>query len=80
MPNNGLALCRDLHWAFDKGFFTLDDNLCVKVHPSIESDYLQSFNNHIIRVPANPFFVPDLENIRYHRDEVYGLFLTTGRL
>lgn len=80
LPNNGLALCRDLHWAFDKGFFTLDDNLCVQVHPNIESDYLQSFNGHSIRVPANPFFVPDLENIRYHRSEVYGLFLTTGRL
>lgn len=80
LPNNGLALCRDLHWAFDKGFFTLDDNLCVKVHPDIESGYLQSFNGRSIRVPANPFFVPELGNIRYHREAVYGLFKTSGRL
>lgn len=33
LPNNGMALCRDLHWAFDKGFFTLDDDLKVVVHP-----------------------------------------------
>ncbi len=80
LPNNGIALNRDLHWAFDKGFFTLTDNLEVKVHPRTTSDYLKSFDGKQIRVPSNPFFVPDRENIRYHRETVYGLFLTTGRL
>lgn len=80
LPNNGMALCRDLHWAFDKGFFTLDDDLCVRVHPEITSDYLNSFNGKQIRVPNNQFFVPDLNNVRYHRENVYGLFLTTGKL
>lgn len=80
LPNNGMALCRDLHWAFDKGFFTLDDDLKVVVHPKIESEYLNSFNGKQIRIPSNQFFVPDLENVRYHRENVYGLFLTTGKL
>lgn len=80
LPNNGLALCRDLHWAFDKGFFTLNDNLEVMVHPKTTSDYLKSFDGKKIRLPQNPFFIPDLENVKYHRDNVYGLFLTTGRL
>lgn len=80
MPNNGIALCRDLHWAFDKGFFTLDDDLKVVVHPKISSDYLNSFNGKMIRIPKNSFFAPDLENVRYHRENVYGLFLTAGRL
>lgn len=79
-PNNGMALCRDLHWAFDKGFFTLDDSLKVVVHPKITSEYLNSFNGKTIRIPKNPFFIPDLSNVRYHRENVYGLFLTTGRL
>ena len=80
LPNNGLALNRDLHWAFDKGFFTLNDNLEVQVHPKTTSDYLQSLNGKQIRIPSNPFFVPDMECVRYHRGSVYGLFLTTGRL
>lgn len=80
LPNNGMALCRDLHWAFDKGFFTLNDELKVVVHPKTTSDYLKSFDGKKIRIPKNPFFIPDLENIKYHRDNVYGLFLTTGRL
>lgn len=80
MPNNGIALCRDLHWAFDKGFFTIDNTYCVRVHPKVESDYLSSFNGKQIRMPSDPFFVPDLENLKYHRENVYGLFLATGRL
>lgn len=80
LPNNGLALCRDLHWAFDKGFFTLDEDLKVIVHPKITSEYLNLFNGKKIRIPSNQFFVPDLDNVRYHRENVYGLFLTTGKL
>lgn len=80
LPNNGLALCRDLHWAFDKGFYTLSDDFKIIVHPKTTSDYLKSFEGKQIYIPNNPFFIPDLENIRYHRENVYGLFLTTGRL
>lgn len=80
LPNNGIALCRDLHWAFDKGFFTLDDDFRVVVHPKITSEYLNLFNGKKIRVPSNQFFVPDLANVKYHRENVYGLFLTTGKL
>ena len=80
LPNNGIPLCRDFHWAFDKGFFTLDDDLKVVVHPKIKSKYLNYFNGKRIRVPSNQFFVPDLNNVRYHRENVYGLFLNTGKL
>lgn len=80
LPNNGLALTRDHHWAFDKGFFTLDDSFNVMVHPEVDSDYLRQFDHKKIRLPENTFFVPDIENIKYHREHVYGLFLTSGRL
>lgn len=80
LPNNGMALGRDLHWAFDKGFFTLDNDYRVVIHPKTESSYLQSFAGTQIYLPENPFFRPSLENIDYHHDEVFGLFLTSGRL
>lgn len=80
LPNNGIALGRDFHWAFDKGFFTISDDFEVVVHPKITSTYLKSFDRKRIRLPQDPFFVPDLENLKYHRDNVYGLFLTSGRL
>lgn len=80
LPSNGVAMSRDIHWAFDKGFFSIDDNYEIIVHPSTTSEYLHSFKGKQIRLPSNNFFVPDIANIKYHRDNVYGLFLTTGRL
>lgn len=80
LPSNGIALSRDLHWAFDKGFFTLDDNLCVLVHDDIKSEYLRQFNHKSIFIPKHDFFVPKLENIKYHQENVFGLFKTSGRL
>lgn len=80
LPNNGIAMSRDIHWAFDKGFFSLNDDFNIIVHPKTTSDYLHSFAGKQIKLPPNNFFVPDLANIQYHRENVYGLFLTTGRL
>ena len=40
MPNNGLALSRDIHWAFDKGFFTINDDYTIKVHEELLDTYL----------------------------------------
>lgn len=50
------------------------------VHSKIDSEYLKSFNGKTIRVQEDNFFKPNLENIKYHRENVYGLFLRTGRL
>lgn len=80
MPNNGIALSRDMHWAFDKGFFTITNDFTVKVHPEISSEYLQTYDGKKIYVPENSFFVPDLGNLKYHQEHIYGLFKTTGRL
>lgn len=80
LPSNGLALCRDLHWAFDKGFFTLSDDYRVIIHPRINSDYLKKYDGKEIRKPKDLFFLPSSDNIRYHRENVYGLFLRTGKL
>jgi hypothetical protein len=80
LPNNGIALCRDIHWAFDKGFFTLTNDYKIQIHPKTTSDWLRVFNDKEIRLPKDPFFRPAFENIEYHRDNVYGIFLTSGRV
>ena len=80
MPSNGIALCRDMHWAFDKGLFTVDDTLKVLVHPDVQSEYLQQYNHKQIFIPANQFFRPDINNLHYHQSNVYGLFRTSGSL
>ena len=80
LPSNGIALCRDMHWAFDKGMFTVDDNLQVIVHPDIESDYLRQYHNKQLFIPHNAFFRPDINNLHYHQSNIFGLFKTSGSL
>lgn len=80
MPNNGLALSRDIHWAFDKGFFTLADDFTILVHSGIDSDFLKQYEGESIYIPDTDFLKPSLESIQYHRENVFGLFLTSGRL
>ena len=80
LPSNGIALCRDMHWAFDKGMFTVDDNLKVKVHPDIESDYLRQYDKRQLFIPENAFFRPDINSLHYHQSNIYGLFKTSGSL
>jgi hypothetical protein len=80
LPNNGIALCRDMHWAFDKGFFTLSRDYKVRVHPETTSEWLCSFIGKRIFLPADPFFRPAIENIEYHNDNIFGRFLISGRL
>lgn len=80
LPNNGLALSRDLHFAFDKGFFTINDDFTIRVHDEVTSDYLKNYDGEKIYVPSDNFFQPSQENLAYHQNEVFGLFLTSGRL
>ena len=80
LPSNGIALCRDMHWAFDKGMFTVDDNLRVKVHPDIESEYLRLYDKKQLYIPENSFFRPDINSLHYHQSNIYGLFKTAGSL
>ena len=78
LPTNGVALRRDIHWAFDKGFFTIGDELEIIVHPEILSlnNYLCRFHGKpLARVTYGPFS-PDLYFVRYHREHIYGLFRT----
>lgn len=80
IPNNGIAMCRDMHWAFDKGFFTISDDFRIIVHDEIESEYLKSLHGKQLNLPQNNFFIPDIKNLEYHRENVFGLFKIRGRL
>lgn len=80
LPSNGIALCRDMHWAFDKGMFAIDDNLKVIVHPDADSEYLKKYGRKSLFVPENSFFRPDINNSHYHQNNIYGLLKTLGSL
>jgi predicted restriction endonuclease len=75
-PANGIALERNLHWAFDKGFFTVSDNYVVKVHPdAMEISYLKKQHGKKLILPDDRRTHPDKGSLKWHRENVFGMFL-----
>ncbi len=78
-PSNGMALERNLHWAFDKGFFTIKDDYTLEVHPdAMRIPYLKAMHGNKMETPADPRSKPSLESLKWHRENVYGIFLKGG--
>lgn len=76
LPCNGIAMSRDMHFAFDKGFFTLTPDYKVLVHDDVlkTDSYINQFNNAPIFVPQVDYFRPREEFLIHHRAHVYGSF------
>ena len=75
-PVNGIALSRDIHWAFDRGFFTILNNYSILVHPKSQSyDELRSLNGRCINLPRNERARPHQDSLTWHRKNLYGKFL-----
>lgn len=76
LPCNGIAMSRDMHFAFDKGFFTLTPDYKVKVHEDVlrTDSYINHFNDVQIFVPQVEYFRPREEFLIYHREHIYGSF------
>lgn len=80
---NGLALCRFHHWAFDVGWFTLDDNFKVIASGKIKDlpsdfgkleDYgvmQQLMKNNLIFLPSKRDFYPHPNAIQWHRENIF---------
>ena len=75
LPCNGIALSRDMHFAFDKGFFTISDNLKVVVSEKLKDDWFyKEYNGKSLFVPEEPFFRPNPIFLKHHREHVFETF------
>lgn len=74
-PTNGIALCPNLHRAFDKGAISIDDNYRVIVSRTFveneSSTYsLKTLAGTRIGLPKDERFLPSLEAFTWHRAHV----------
>lgn len=75
LPCNGIAMSRDLHFAFDKGFFTIDHNYKVLVADELRNtEFYSEFNGVSIFVPQVDFYKPNLAFLDYHRRNIFQTF------
>lgn len=80
LPCNGIALCRDMHWAFDKGFLTIDDDFKVIVHDEVKNTLLNEYHGKHITIPKDQFFQPSIKFLQHHRANVFGMFKFSGMI
>lgn len=72
---NGIALCPNLHRAFDRGLITIDEEYKVLVSKSFkeeETNYsIRPFEGNEIKLPNLKSYYPLRENIGWHRNNVF---------
>lgn len=74
--NNGIALCPNLHRAFDRGLIGIDTNYRVLVSSHLIEDNqhpysLKKLNGKPIHLPSASMYYPELENLEWHRGNVF---------
>lgn len=71
---NGVALCPNLHRAFDRGLIAFSDNYEVLISHNFteinRSSYgLKQFEGRRILLPDNKNYYPSIESLKYHREK-----------
>jgi hypothetical protein len=80
LPSNGICMSKNIHWAFDKGFFTINNDLTIKVHPEIVGSELNEYDGKKIYEPSESFFKASPKYLDYHRKNIYELFKYSGQI
>ncbi|WP_272116574.1 MULTISPECIES: HNH endonuclease [Spirulina] len=74
---NGLSLCKNHHWAFDRGWFSIDpDGYRVVVASGLREDSpngagLMSFHGGAIVLPNLPHFNPSPISLEWHSKNTF---------
>lgn len=72
--DNGLSLCKNHHWAFDRFWFSINDDYTIVVSENLREDSpnakpMREFNGDRIILPTQEQYYPRLDAIRWHRGE-----------
>lgn len=74
--NNGLALCPNLHRAFDRGLISVDEKLKVLVSDTIAEDLSNNYallhlSGKPLTLPFGEKHFPNASNLAWHRQHVF---------
>jgi putative restriction endonuclease len=74
--DNGLSLCKNHHWAFDLGWFSVDENYRILVAQGLDDDSpytraMKDFDREPIVLPINERYFPRQESLKWHRDNKF---------
>lgn len=74
--DNGLSLCKNHHWAFDLGWFSIDNNYKILVAQDLGDDSphnrsMKDFHQESISLPSKEQYFPRLEALEWHRQNKF---------
>ncbi|BAB76614.1 HNH endonuclease [Anabaena sp. FACHB-709] len=74
--HNGIALCKNHHWAFDRGWFTVDEQYKIIVSKELQeisphSKPMKDFHGERLLLPNQEQYLPELESLQWHRQNVF---------
>jgi len=77
-PDNGLSLCKNHHWAFDRGWFAIDDRYQIIVASDLQEDsphprLMKEFHGELILLPSLEQYYPRKDALQWHRKNVFTL-------
>ncbi len=76
-PRNGLALCKNAHWLFDNGLWTIANDYTVRVahgrfdEESPDQKALTQYHGLMIRLPNDPSLRPSPEHLTWHKTKKF---------
>ena len=78
-PRNGIALSKSIHWAFDRGLFTISDQYEIVINPKVHSAGIDNFpliemSGRGIQLPTDSYYRPHPEALAWHKAEVFDRF------
>jgi putative restriction endonuclease len=72
---NGIALCPNLHRAFDRGLIAINSNYSVVISKKFSENEnqfgIKNFENKQIKLPENAKYYPSTENLNWHYNNTF---------
>ena len=74
--HNGIAFCKNHHWAFDRGWFAVDEQYKIIVSNDLEeasphTKPMKDFHGETILLPNTEQHFPELEALQWHRQNIF---------
>jgi putative restriction endonuclease len=74
--DNGMSLCKNHHWAFDRGWFAVNEDYKIKVSQTIKEESphtkpMQDFDGEELYLPSHESYFPRIEAIQWHYQNTF---------
>lgn len=74
--HNGIALCKNHHWAFDRGWFAVDEQYKIIITNNLEevsphTKPMKDFHGEKLLLPQTEQFFPGIEALQWHRQNIF---------